>query len=550
MKAVHLDSPLLGMTGSQFPFMNFTVSLFIATFAAISGFQQHLFSAASTVWIRHSGFADFSQGTLGDSGRNIYVSAAGHIQMIHRWDLNRDGFPDLVFTQDENSRSETPDVLVYRNDRGEFAWLFPPLWQDRPRFSLLNGILKNESHVQHLPTLGAGKSRLADLNRDGWLDLVFVNLIHNYSHRLDAYIYWGGPGFRQSRRTELPTLFAHGLDVADLDADGYLDLVFANRGDYEWEPRFGPRDNTESYIYWGGAEGFSPERRQSIPTHNALDVAAGDFNGDGSADLAFINAPREQSSTLSLYYGQAGRFPIEDRVTLTQQGLIGLRTLDLNGDKGAELFLALEGDHSLVLTGRKEEPSPGDAISLSVVDAQDAAAADLSGDGAVDLVVASAKENSILFWGSQRGFSADRATSLPTLSAVGVALEDFNSDGQMDIVFANHQDDQGHDVPSYIYWGSAQGFAPYLRSEIQGFGPLSVAAGDMDRDGRPDIALLNHLSGKYPDPLTAQIFWGNRHGHYSAGVYVKNVGNGPLAYRRASETWTWATPTDRSRMRI
>ena len=224
MKAVHLDSPLLGMTGSQFPFMNFTVSLFIATFAAISGFQQHLFSAASTVWIRHSGFADFSQGTLGDSGRNIYVSAAGHIQMIHRWDLNRDGFPDLVFTQDENSRSETPDVLVYRNDRGEFASLFPPLWQDRPRFSLLNGILKNESHVQHLPTLGAGKSRLADLNRDGWLDLVFVNLIHNYSHRLDAYIYWGGPGFRQSRRTELPTLFAHGLDVADPDADGYLDL--------------------------------------------------------------------------------------------------------------------------------------------------------------------------------------------------------------------------------------------------------------------------------------------------------------------------------------
>jgi len=504
---------------------------FVTVWAAISGLHQDLFSAEPTVWIRHSGFADFSKGTFGDSGRNTYVSAAGRVQMIHRWDLNRDGFPDLVFTQDENSRSETPDAFVYRNDRGKFASLFPPLWQDHPRFSLLDGILRDEKQVQRLPTLGGGKSRLADLNRDGWLDLVFVNLIHNYSHKLNAYIYWGGPGFSQSRRTELPTSFAHGLDVADLNVDGYLDLVFANRGDYEWEPRFGPRDNRESYIYWGGATGFSPERRQSIRTHNALDIASGDFDGDGSADLAFINAPRDQSSSLSIYYGQAGKFPLEKRVTLTQEGAIGLRTLELNGDKAAELFLALEGQYSLVLPGgRREEPSLEDAIRLPVAGAQDAAAADLNGDGVVDLVVASTETTSIVFWGSPAGFSRDQSTSLPTLRAVGLALEDFDADGATDIVFANHQDDQGHDVPSYIYWGSPEGYAPYLRSEIQGFGPLSVAAGDVDNDGRPDIALLNHLSGKYPDPLTAQIFWGNRHGHYSAASMtgLRNVGDGQV----------------------
>ena len=504
----------------------------IAIFVALTGFQPDSVFAESTVQvIRHSGFADFSKGTFGDSGRNTYVSAAGHVQMIHRWDLNRDGFPDLVFTQAENSRSETPDALIYLNDRGGFASLFPPLWREHPRFSLFEGILDAQDQVQRLPTLGGGKSRLADLNRDGWLDLVFVNLIHNYSHELNAYIYWGGPGFSRNRRTELPTFFAHGLDVADLNADGYLDLVFANRGDYEWEPRFGPRDNRESYIYWGGAEGFSPERRQSIPTHNALDVAAGDFNGDASADLAFINAPRDQSSTLSIYYGQTGRFPIEERVTLKQEGAIGLRTLELNGDEAAELFLALEGDQSLVLPGRqREKPSLEDAIRLPVAEAQDAAAADLNDDGIVDLVVASAKTTSVVFWGSQTGFASDHSTSLPTLSAVGLALEDFNGDGTTDIVFANHQDDQGHDVPSYIYWGSPEGYAPYLRSEIQGFGPLSVAAGDVNRDGKPDIALLNHLSGTYPDPQTALIFWGNPHGHYSAASMtgLRNVGDGQV----------------------
>ena len=514
----------------QYPSIGVALLRFLAIWATISGLQQEFVSAESTVWIRHSGFEDFAKGTFGDSGRNTYVSAAGHVQMIHRWDLNLDGFPDLLFTQDENSRSETPDALVYFNHRGGFASLFPPLWREHPRFSLFEGILDAQDQIQRLTTLGGGRSRLADLNRDGWLDLVFVNLIHNYSHELDAYIYWGGPGFSQSRRTELSTFFAHGLDVADLNADGYLDLVFANRGDYEWEPRFGPRDNRESYIYWGGAEGFSPGRRESIPTHNALDVAAGDFNGDGSSDLAFINAPRDQSSTLSIFYGQTGQFPLEKRVSLTQEGAIGLRTLDLNGDRAAELFLALEGNRSLILPGQKKHASLDSAIDLPVSAAQDAAAADLNGDGAVDLAVASNKEDSIVFWGSQAGFVRDQSTSLPTLGAVGLALEDFNGDGTTDIVFANHQDEQGHDVPSYIYWGSAEGYAPYLRSEIQGFGPLSVAAGDVDRDGKPDIALLNHLSGTYPDPQTALIFWGNRHAHYSAASMtgLRNVGDGQV----------------------
>ena len=504
---------------------------FAAIFAAIHSFDSDpLFAGSNSRITRHAGLADFSQGTFGDSGRNIYISAAGHIQMIHRWDLNRDGFVDLVFTEDENSRSQTPDALVYLNERGSFASPFPPLWRDRPRFSLFDGILETGDRVQRLPTMGAGKSRLADLNRDGWMDLVFVNQIHNYGHKLDAYIYWGGPGFSHSRRTELPTFFAQGLDVADLDNNGYLDLIFANRGDYEWEPRFGPRDNRESFVYWGGAAGFSPEQRLSITTHNALDVAAGDFNGDGSTDLAFINAPPDQASYLFVYYGRSGQFPLEDRITLTQERALDLRTLDLEGDEPVELFLALEGKRSLVLRGSQENLSLESAVDVPVEDARDAAAADLNGDGAVDLVVASAHDESAVFWGSPNGFSGDRSTKLPTLTAVGLALEDFNGDGKKDIVFANHQDDEGHDVPSYIYWGSPEGYAPYLRSEIQGFGPLSVSAGDMDGDGRPDIALLNHLSGKYPDPMTALIFWGNRHGHYSAASMtgLRNVGDGQV----------------------
>ena len=48
------------------------------------------------IW-RESTFADFADGSFGDGGANTYVSARGRIQLVNRWDLNQDGFIDLVF---------------------------------------------------------------------------------------------------------------------------------------------------------------------------------------------------------------------------------------------------------------------------------------------------------------------------------------------------------------------------------------------------------------------------------------------------------------------
>jgi hypothetical protein len=69
--------------------------------------------------------------------------------------------------------------------------------------------------------------------------------------------------------------------VADLNRDGYPDLVFPNYGD-EFGDRVGYKDNLESYIYWGAPDGYSVERRTSIPTVSAVSCAVGDFNGVGA----------------------------------------------------------------------------------------------------------------------------------------------------------------------------------------------------------------------------------------------------------------------------
>ncbi|MEO7651043.1 MAG: VCBS repeat-containing protein, partial [Bryobacteraceae bacterium] len=142
---------------------------------------------------------------------------------------------------------------------------------------------------------------------------------------------------------------------------------------------------------------------------------------------------------------------------------------------------------------------------------------DFNRDGFADLAVANSQPgaNSYVYWGSAEGFAGARRTELPSLAANGVAVGDFNQDGYADLVFANSHDETTYDVPSYLYWGSATGFAPYLRAELQSFGAASVSAADLDGDKRPEIVLINQYSGRYAGRLNSRIFWGNPHHHYS-----------------------------------
>ena len=101
-------------------------------------------------------------------------------------------------------------------------------WTTAGRFALGEGTFADAGANAYVSA--AGDVRLInqwDLNRDGFLDLFFFNT-HDNNQQIDLYLYWGGRNFSVDARTRLPSDGGAAQVIADLDGNGYPDLVVVN----------------------------------------------------------------------------------------------------------------------------------------------------------------------------------------------------------------------------------------------------------------------------------------------------------------------------------
>jgi hypothetical protein len=477
-----------------------------------------------SVSIRQSGFNDFIQGTPGNSGANLYVSRNGNIRVINQWDLNQDGYVDVLISNDHDA-FEKVDALIYWGTDAGYTSLLPELWSRRPLAQVAFDLMDKKAHVTRLPAFGGGKSAIADLNCDGYPDIVFCNYIHNYPGLRTAYVYWGSAdGYDTRHKSELPTNWAAGVAIADLNGDGYPDLVFANQGVERGSEDISPETPLDSFIYWGSATGFDPSRRSLLATRGAKDVTVADINKDGWPDIAFINDGR-QTQDVQVFWGSATGYAKEHTQSLPVSAPTSIRSGNINEDGYADLIVTTAANSARIFWGGAEGLAVQREVQLPTYEAKDSCIGDFNHDGFADLAIANTSDGtnsgvqSFVYWGSEKGFSPARRSELPTLGATGVAAADLNRDGYLDLVFANSNDGKTYDIPSFIYWGSALGFAPYLRSDLQGFGAASVNVSDLNGDGRPDVLLVNRYSGTvWGKEVGTHIFWGNPHHYYSTAL--------------------------------
>ena len=407
-------------------------------------------------------------------------------------DLNGDCIPDLVFSNSWDGTYYEVDSYVYYGISG------------------VAGIDYSTSQRTELPTMGSKGNVIADLDNDGYPDIVFANerddspgsltstdcINHGTNcgpiYNIDSYIYWGSPsGYSVSDRTGLPTVGSRAVDAGDINNDGYLDLVFANTSD-------GSNHIIASYIYYGSATGFSTSNYDALTTIGAHDVKLAHLNGDSYLDLAVATFRSGLNYELNSYvfWGSSGGFNVNNRVEVPTEGATGVDVGDLDSDGYVDLVFSNSCNN-------------GTCSDPTLVTEQTCTTAGETWTR--DLGPGNCYINSYIYWnsGSSPFFSETDRMLLPTQGSWGVSVGDVNSDSDLDIVFANRFIyGSGYEINSFVYRGDPNGdYSLQSRDVLPTAGAWASAIGYLDRDGEVDIVFANRRAGS-STLVDSYVYWG------------------------------------------
>lgn len=235
-----------------------------------------------------------------------------------------------------------------------------------------------------------------------------------------------------------PGTTTRGVVTGDFDEDGFIDIAVTNQG----TPSVAVYRSTGKS---GGVNASSFATKVDLTADSAVDqLATGDVDGDGHLDLVAANS---SSNTVSVF----------------------LNTF------GGGISFASKVDFA---TGSS---------------AFDVALADIDGDGKLDIIVPNRTDNTVSVL---RNTSIDGTASFAAkvdyaadANTRHIAVSDFDGDGKIDIASINEINASVSVFRNTATAGTidASSLAAHVKFTVAG-GPLGLAVGDFDGDGKPDLA--------------------------------------------------------------
>ena len=404
-------------------------------------------------------------------------------------DVDRDGWTDVVVV----SQSGGKVILL----RGTAAFAFE-------RFS------------PDFDVAGPRAVAIGDFDRNGWLDLAVARSSGAGDDTVQVFE-------GQANATPPPFVsFVAGASVAvggdpqdvavgDLDRDGTLDLVTADRG-----------AGTASVLIGDGSGGFTVTETTAVggqPERASLV----DFNGDGRLDLVVRDA-NPAAPLVTVVPGKVA--PLLDDTSLVSLALpassvgVDLALGDLWQDGRTDVVVPLQGTTQSVLVARNTSGPlcgrtsfAGAPQAFAAGDGPVAAAAgDFDEDGVEDLVVAAQNGASIeLLRGSGGRYETILSLPMPTAPPRGVAVADFDLDGHLDVVAALGTPSIGR---IQVFLGDGGGGLTPTSPLTTGENASAVVAGDFNADGAADMGVTSQSAHQ------VQVFLGNGEGAFFAPTTI------------------------------
>lgn len=472
-------------------------------------------------WITQ-GFDAFRRGTFGNSGHNLYVSKKGILQRIFQYDLNQDGYIDLVFANCQNHGESAP-TYVYTLD----------------------------GKRQEMPGQGCRCGMVLDIDGDGYQEILSVGYYDMAAPFASTDIYFGSDkGYSENLHTRIPAPWSEDACHGDLRGNGQQTLIFTMThyktirlfektalGCYEWDK-------------------FTDLK---IPYRAKL-VASADLDGDGCDDLIV----QEYKSTKTyVYWGSPDGIDLDNCTILPELPESEIlqpeeaKTIESELEKkepaarllqtvrwnGKNCFTFSTGKKMVFYTAdenrniyRQLEVSVPMGMALDVTD--------LDGDGYDDIIVATQArsetvpdgQSSYIIWNGPEGLDVRPRTVLDTQSACHVsALDNMvlitqcnvgntytndsllftypnfneplrfegedprrgflirNKDGVVRVALINRfsRSAIGYD-DCFIYWGSKDGYSPDNMQKVPGHCAVDSLIVDFNDDGWAELLIGNN----------------------------------------------------------